>query len=180
MRKNLSIFATPSDLRAFREFSGSIGLCLLPADPGEFSPQQLQAFMEDPTRGGYFSFLPLEQLHLYGKPPVKISDATDPLIFFVPPRYDPPNLIAGQICWTGQYGTFGAQTKPYYAKLWRWVDKNWTKRLEDGYYLGPEAERLAEREETQLYYLPPGVKIEEVVVPDLRHKRWKNKGHPRR
>ncbi|KKL46361.1 hypothetical protein LCGC14_2346340 [marine sediment metagenome] len=171
MRKNLCMFATLDDLRAFREFVRSIDLRLLPSEPGEFSPRELQAFMEDPTTGGYFSFLPLGQLHLYGRPPVKISDATDPLIFFVPPRYDPPNLIAGQIQWTGRHSKFGVQTKPYYAKLWRWVDKNWTKRLEDAYYLGPEAARLAEEDETQLYYFPPGIEIQKVAVPDIRQAR---------
>jgi len=128
MRKNLCIFATPGDLKAFREFAQSVGLRLLPAAPGEFSPEDLRAYMDDPTRGGYLSFLPLEELHPYGKPRVMISYATDPLIPFVAPRYDPPNLIAGQLQWTGQYSRFGAQTKPYYAKLWRWVDRNWTKR----------------------------------------------------
>jgi hypothetical protein len=164
------MFAAPEDEGPLFEFAGTIGLRFLPPNPGEMSSAELQRFAENRGGFGYFSFLPLEQLHLYGPSwkRVSICDATDPLIFYSPPSYTPPNLIAGHILWNGQDSKFGAQTRLYYAKLLRWVEKHWRKRIEDGYFIGPEADKLAEMEETQLYYLPPGVKIEKVVVPDVK------------
>ena len=168
MRKDLCIFATPEDERALLEFARSIGLLLMPPRPGKMSTLELEAFSENPKGFGYFSFLPMRKLHLYGRPRVQISDATDPVIFYSRPSYRPPNLIAGQIRWKKDNPEFAKLTRPYYAKLWRWAEKHWRKRIEDGYFIGPEADKLAELEETQLYYLPPGVKIEKVVVPELK------------
>lgn len=105
----------------------------------------------------YLSFLPVDQLHPYGKPPVKVSDATDPLLQFMQAYVDREGLVAGRIYWPDDNSETATLTKPYYQKVARWIRKNWSKG-EEGYYFGPEAAQMRGKG-VKFHYLKPGVKI---------------------
>jgi len=67
------------------------------------------------------------------------------------------------VIWYTDVKEFAKQTKPYFQKLRRWVRANWRRREEDGYYVGPHAERILQ-EGAQIAYLPPDVTIKKVRV----------------
>ena len=157
------LFGAKEDTRELTRFASTMGLRLLPFNIDQIGNPD----MDDPEArpGCYLSYLPVEELHPYGEPPIKISDASDPLIQFLRPYYSRPYLVAGRIYWSDDAPEFEDLTKPYYNKLQRWVRKNWKKREEDGYYVGPEAERLIRDEGAKPVYFPPGTKQTTIEIP---------------
>ena len=158
------MFAGPEDDAAFRAFAKSIGLTLLNPHAYRMTPEENERAFDNPIQGGLFSFLPVEQLHRHPHPNIGLCDVLDPLIAYVRPNYAPPHLVAGQVIWETDVKAFARQTKPYFMKLRRWVQTNWTLREEDPYYIGPDAERILREENAKIAYLPPGVTIKKIVV----------------
>ena len=78
--------------------------------------------------------------------------------------YEPPHLVAGRLHWSDDIPETSGKTKSYVSKLARWVQKTWRKREEDGYFIGPDAERLVSEKGAKLVYFPPDVKIETINV----------------
>ena len=160
MGKNIAYFASAEDDRALRAHIASIGLSILPASLKLLDNGGVYPPPDDPTMGGYLSFRPIEELHPYGSPAVRISDATDPLIQFTRAYYRKPYLVAGRIYWSNDVPELASLTRDYFKQLAKWVRENWVKRTSDGYFFGPNALRLAENAATIVTYFPPAVTIE--------------------
>lgn len=160
MGKNVPYFAGPDDHSALMGQIEAIGMVVVPPCPG--LPDR---GADDPSKGPccLLSFLDPRELHPYGPSPQRVSEAVDPLLSFVRAYYAPPHLVAGCISWSDDSPELAKQTKPYFTRLRRWMDNNWRKRREDGYYVGPQADDLiADGAET--LYFPPGTTIQEVPV----------------
>jgi hypothetical protein len=162
MGTSVMIFAGPKDDRALVEYAASLGLRLVPPRLDQVGT----VAFEEPSQGPfwYLSFLPVENLHPYGNPPVKVGSATDPLIEFIRSYYEPPYLVAGRVYWSTDVPDLARQTKPHFTKLARWIRKHWKRRKEDGYYIGPDAQRLVEEGKAQPVYFPPGIEIKTLKV----------------
>jgi hypothetical protein len=159
--KNVPIFAGLEDDRNLRQYIESEELRLVPMRV-DLDPRLVEEPGSYPA--WYISFHPLEELHPYGSSPPVINCATDPLIEFTRSYYEPPYLIAGRIYWSDDNQKFGELTKRSFAKLAVWVRKHWSRREEDGFYIGPEALRLVREEGAIPVYFPPGTPIEIIRV----------------
>lgn len=158
------LFAGSEDDAALRAYAKSIGLALLHPHAYNMSPEENERAFDDPIQGGFFSFLPAEQLHRHPNPKIGLCEAVEPLILYIRPSYRPPYLVAGQIHWYRDVQALAERTKPYFQKLRRWVRANWRRREEDDYYVGPHAERILRDEKAQIAYLPPGVSVKTVSI----------------
>jgi hypothetical protein len=115
--------------------------------------------------GCYLSLVPSHELHPFGDPPVRYTDARDPLLFFMRPYYKAPYLVAGQINWNNDDPSLAAITRPYFQRLARWVRANWKKPENCAFYAGPGAsERIAEGAEL-VNVLPGTAEFNVIVVP---------------
>lgn len=163
MVSTVLFYAGSEDDKAFCSYAESLDLQLLPSRIDFLTTCGSHPKRNDPKLGSaYLSFLPIHELHPYGEPPVKIADAADPLIFLLRSYYDPPYLIAGQIRWNTDNKEMAKQTKPYFSKLRRRIQKNW---LKEGpmTYIGPHALRLMEQGAERTSF-PPGVEIEQIEI----------------
>ena len=164
MGSSVSFFAGHDDDVALREFAKSIGLILLHPYAPRMTEEKNQAAFDNPIQGGFFSFLSLDALHPRTNPPGELCEVIDPLIPYVRPYYAPPILVAGHLFWNTDVSELARQTKPYFQKLRRWVQSNWKMREEDGYYIGPQAQKILEEERARIAYLPPEVKVRTIVL----------------
>jgi len=158
------IFACSEDDKALRAYAQSIGLTLLHPHAYRMTVEENERAFDNPIQGGFFSFLPVQQLHRHPHPDIGFCEALDPLIPYIRPSYRPPYLVAGQIHWYTDGRSMAQQTKQYFQRLRRWVHANWDRRDEDGYYVGPAAERILADDKAQLAYLPPNVIIKNVHI----------------
>lgn len=148
-------FAGPEDDRRLCEYAASLGLSVLPMLWGREKPGDPKEYP-----ACFLSALPSEKLHPYGNPPV-IGPATDPLLEFTRSYYTAPFLVAGRIYWSDDAELLAKETKGYFAKLSSWIKKRWHRRS-DGYFVGPDGERLLREGLAQVTYLPPGTRVEQV------------------
>ena len=135
MGSSIAFYCGNRDTDAIQNFARSIGL-------GIVAP-----LVGDPlvsAEAGPFCYLAPAglDLHPYGSPPAKISDATDPLISFMRAYYKYPYLVLGHIQWSDDVPRLASQTKSHYQKLGRWIRKEWKEHGD--FYLGPEAQSLAD------------------------------------
>jgi hypothetical protein len=119
---------------------------------------------DDPADGPfcYLSVLAPHELSPYGDPPVKVSDATDPLLRYMRPYFKNPYPVLGHIHWSDDIAELAAQTKPYYQRLARWIRRHWTKYGD--FYLGPEAIRLRERGAQLVNVLPNQARFQLIQI----------------
>ena len=159
MGSSISFYCSSSDYEALVEHAESIGLVLT-------STMVDKPLNKDPQFGPYcfLSVIPESKLHPYGSPPVKISDATDPVIGFMRPYYKKPYLVAGHIHWSDDVPHLAAQTKPYYQRMVKWIGKEWEKLPGGGFYIGPEAKSLAESGAQMVNVLPGQATVRIVEV----------------
>lgn len=163
MGSSVSFYCGPEDDQALREQAKSIGLDLVPAWLDKLDSYSDANAERNPF--SYLTFLPIDELHPYGKPPVNIGDAIDPLIEFLRAYYDPPYLVSGRIYWSTDVKSLAAKTKPYYTKLARWVRKNWTKRSDSSFYFGPQAARLVEEHGAKpVTFHPDKTKLQKIYI----------------
>ena len=159
MAQCIYLFAGPSDNRALSEYVLSLDLRMYP-----ILIQQPEFSVADDPVAYPFSFLSptkREHLHPYGNP-LRISDATDPLIELMRPYLKDNTLVIGRLYCSDDVKTFFTVTKPYFAKIAEWIRNQW-HRLPTGQYIGPEAQCLMEGG-VQLAFFPPGVPVERRIV----------------
>ena len=164
MGSAILIFAGPEDDLALREYAGSIGLTLLHRYAHDLTAEENAKAFEDPSRGGWFSFLPVSSLGRHPHPAIGLCDVIDSLLHYIRPHYIHPYLVAGQVILNDDVRALADQTRPYFRKLRRWVQKNWRRREEDRYYIGPDAERILEIEGVRTAYLPPNTKFRTIII----------------
>ena len=156
------IFADRKDDLSLRGFANSIGLNLLHPMARKMTLSENEESFNDLTQGGFFSFLPAEKLHPYSEKKEYLCDVIDPLISYIRPYYQPPNLIAGQIHWKTDVKELARQTKPYFQKIKNWLKDNWIWDNVDKSFIGPEAEKLISSHDVNRAYLPPGHPIKTI------------------
>lgn len=156
------MLAGSEDDAAFRAYAESIGLTLLHPHAYKMTFEENKRAFEIPEQGGCFSFLPVERLHRHPHPDIGLCHALDPLIPYIRPFYKPPHLIAGQVIWYRDVEAFARQTRPYFQKLWRWVQTNWQLR-EDGYLIGPHGGRILHGG-AKVAYMPPNVTTKTIII----------------
>lgn len=161
--EDLCIFAGLEDDAVFRAHAKSIGLTLLHPHAYKMTPEENERAFDNPFQGGYFSFLPVQQLHRHPHPEIGLCEALDPLILYVRCGYDPPSLVASNVLWYTTVRELARQTEPYFMRLRRWVKASWRQREEDGYYIGPHAERILEEECAKVAYLPLGATVKRII-----------------
>jgi hypothetical protein len=137
MGSSIGFYCGPADNAALQKFAESIGLIPVPLTiDREFSENpEIRPFC-------YLSLVPISELHPYGKPPITVTDARDPVIGFMRGYFKNPYLVAGQIQWSDDVASLAALTKPYYQKLSKWIKQHWEKRSDSSFYIGPEAGSL--------------------------------------
>jgi len=155
--RSVMFFAGPNDDCRIRERAGSLGLSVIPPRIDRIGLEPLDG--PGSASFWYFSCVAPQELHPYGEPKVRLSDALDPLIQYSRSVYDPPNLIAGRIYWSDDVPEMAAKTKRAFSQLAAWIRRSWERRKQDGYFVGPHANQLAEEEGVNFLYLPPDVEI---------------------
>jgi hypothetical protein len=140
MGSTVGFFCGQDDNAALEGFAESIGLAVI-------SPSVDKALPGDAAEGPYcfLSAAPERDLHPYGKPAVRLSDARDPLMRFMRGYFKNPYLVAGHIYWSNDVPALAAQTKPYYQRLSKWIKENWILLPGGGFYVGPQAKMLLDK-----------------------------------
>ena len=113
MASSIGFYCGNGDIADLSQFARSVGLHLIPM-------QLDQDGVGLPSEDGpacYLSVVPRGELHPYGTPAVKISDVTDPLLFFMRAYYKAPYLVLGHLKWNDDKAEFAAITRPYYQKI---------------------------------------------------------------
>jgi|SRR6185369_123761 hypothetical protein len=159
MSSSIGFYCGTSDNDALEEYARSIGLVLVP--PSIDKPSVPKA---DVGPFCFLSLVPASDLHPYGDPPVRITDARDPLIGFMRAYFKNPYLVAGHIHWSDDVRELAARTKPKFQKLAGWVKKEWERLPGGGFYVGPEAKGLIEKGATMVNVLPGGASSHIVTV----------------
>jgi hypothetical protein len=159
MTSSIGFYSGPSDTVSLQKFAESIGLILI-------SFNLATEFNEDAeiAPGCYLSLVAASELHPYGNPPTRLTDARDPLIFFLRGYFKNPYLVAGQIHWSDDAPAIAALTKPYYKKLSKWIEQHWKLRSDSSFYIGPEAESLLDLGAQRVNVLPGQAKFTIVYV----------------
>jgi hypothetical protein len=115
MGSSIGFYCGNTDIGDLSRFSESVGLHLI--------PMQLDGDVGQPWEDGpacYLSVLPREELHLYGTPPIKVSDGTGRCCFHAGlsqgavPRVGPLEMDDDK-------AEFAVITRPYVQKIARWI-----------------------------------------------------------
>lgn len=157
MTSSVAFYCGPSDNARLTEFIESCGLRL--------APMQLDTEVaHDPADGPYcyISAVEVSELKPYGTPPVRISNAGNPLLGFLRAYYKAPYLVLGHIQWSDDSREMAEITKPWYGKIKRWIAKEWQKK--GSFYFGPEALCLLDDGAKKVNFLPNSVTITTVWV----------------
>ncbi len=147
MGNSVGFYCGQSDSQSFQDFALSIGLHIVPLS--------IENKVDADPSDGPFCFLSLvkqDELHPFGVPAVRISDARDPLIGYMRAYYKSPYLVLGHIYWSNDVPALAAQTKGYYQKLARWIRKEWEKYGD--FYISPEAVKLMREGAEMVNVLP--------------------------
>jgi len=149
MASSIGFYCGASDNEALEAYARSIGLVLVPLsiDKPLVSSADVAPFC-------FLSLVPASDLHPHGDPPVRITDARDPLIGFMRAYFKDPYLVAGHIHWSDDVRELAARTKPIFQKLASWVRKEWERLPGGGFYVGPEAEGLIRKGAITVNVLP--------------------------
>jgi hypothetical protein len=138
MGSSIAFYCGDSDLQSLQTLASSLGLRLQAPAIGQSVPSS-------PADGPFcfLSMVPESELHPYGNPPVRITDARDPILRFIRPYFSNPFLVVGHIHWSNDAPELARRTKADYQRLARWIRKEWIK---DGdFYIGPEAHQLVQK-----------------------------------
>jgi len=111
----------------------------------------------------FLSTVPKSKLHPYGSPPLRLTDAKDPMLGFMRSYFANPYLVAGHIQWSNDVPILAAQTKPYYQDIAQWIKNNWEALPGRGYYIGPRARELVSKG-AEMVNVPPG-EAEFTLIP---------------
>ena len=149
MGSSVGFYCGPTDIDALQGFAVSTGLHLVPMT---IDKENVLAPGDGPFC--YLSLAPKSELHPFGKPPVKLTDAKDPMLGFVRAYFKNPYLVAGHIYWSNDVAALAAKTKPYFQKLRDWVEREWELLPGGGYYVGREAKELIAKGAQMVNELP--------------------------
>lgn len=140
-------YCGPSDIAALESFALSLGLHVVSMTVDG----NVASF---PAEGPfcYLSLVPKSELHPYGNPPNRVTDAKDPMLGFMRAYFKDPYLVLGHIQWSDDVATLAAKTKPYFQKLRNWIKREW--EAYGDLYLGPEAKGLAAKGAQMVNMLP--------------------------
>lgn len=157
MGSSVAFYCGASDAEALQNYAVSIGLSLVP-------PTLDRGVDDDPSIGPfcYLSIIAQDELSPYGDPPIKVSDATDPLISFMRAYFKNPYLVLGHVYWSDDVPALAKQTKPHYQKLAKWIKKEWEKYGD--FYIGPEARTLLDKGAEMVNVLPGQASVEIIEV----------------
>ena len=147
MGSSIGFFCADGDLQALQQFSKSVGLRLQAPLVGQDVPE---AAKDSPYC--FLSLVPESELHPYGSPPLRVTDARDPVLRFMRPYFSNPYLVLGHIYWSNDVPALAERTKASYQRLARWVRKEWEKYGD--FYVGPEAMRLFQQGAQMVNFLP--------------------------
>ncbi|RUL78248.1 hypothetical protein [Dyella choica] len=149
MGRSIGFYCGSSDLEFLQRFSTSIGLHIL-------APLIDRELSADPVDGPfcYLSVVSGSELHPFGHPPVRLTDARDPLLAYMRAYFKNPYLVAGHIGWSDDVATLAVQTRPYFEKISRWMKKEWGRLPGGDYYVGPEARSLIDKGAQMINALP--------------------------
>jgi hypothetical protein len=149
MGSTIGFFCGHEDNAALQGFAESIGLEVI-------APSIDKGLSGDAAEGPYcfLSTVPRQDLHPYGKPALRLSDARDPLMRFMRGYFKSPYLVAGHIYWSNDVPTLASQTKPYYQKMSKWIKDNWVILPGGGFYVGPQAKALLDNGAEMVNDLP--------------------------
>jgi hypothetical protein len=158
MGSNIGFFCEQSDNDSLQKYVESIGLSIVP-------PLLNRHVSDDPSEGPFcfLSAIDVSLLSPYGTPPLKISDATDPLLLFMRAYYKDVYLVLGHIAWSDDVPNLAKQTKPYYQKIAKWIKSEWQKYGD--FYIGPGARKLFD-DGAQMVNFLPGTIREEIIKLD--------------
>lgn len=138
MGSSIGFYCSSKDTESLTQYAESLGLVLAAPEIDKDVPSLVS---EGPYC--YISVKSKEELSPYGDPPIKISDATDPLIGFMR-AYERDNyLVLGHLYLSNDVPELHKQTKPTYNKLCKWVKYNWEKYGD--FYIAPDAKLLKEK-----------------------------------
>lgn len=157
MGSSIGFYCGLSDNEELELYAKSIGLHTVA------SSMDGQVF-NDPVSGPfcYLSLVEKAELHPFGNPPVRISDAKDPILRFMRAYFCNPYLVVGHIYWSNDVPALASQTKPYYQKLARWIRKEWSKYGD--FYVGPEAKSLIDKGAELVNVLPDSVDVQVIKI----------------
>ncbi len=140
MGNSIGFFCSNEDNFALQSFCESIGLILI-------APTFDKELNQDAATGPYcfLSTVEKQELHPFGEPKIRLTDAKDPIMRFLRGYYSAPYLVAGHVYWSNDVPNLAARTKPYHQKISKWIAKNWAVLPGGGFYLGPGAQALVEK-----------------------------------
>lgn len=158
MAKTILLIASRKDYESLLGYCARLGLRLL--------PMRLDAPVKEPQDGAvcFLGHVEISDLHPFGNPPVRITDAKDPLLLFVRPYHRPPYLIDGGIHLNLDNRQVSNKIRPTFEKLRLWVKKHWHKTDSHASYIGPEALVLLESGEAEWRSHVYGAQVHTVVV----------------
>jgi hypothetical protein len=147
MGSSIGFYCGQSDAEALQEFATSIGLHLvLPT----IEQERVPAPAERPYC--YLSLVPKSELHPFGKPPMRVTHAKDPMMTFMRAYFKDPYLVLGHIHWSDDVAALAAQTKPYFQKPRNWIKREWQPYGD--LCIGPEANDLIAKGAQMVNVLP--------------------------
>jgi hypothetical protein len=159
MGKNTAFFAGPSDDASLIAAIIHFGFHVVPPVTTVNRPYPPKNPAANPFC--YLSLVEESKLHPYGSPNVKISHAIDPLLTLMRSYEKDGALIAGQLIWTDDNKDRASKTKSMFSVLSKWIKSSWPLRDSDGYFIGPEAQKM-ELSGVPLLYVPTGVTIKKL------------------
>ena len=135
MGSSVGFYCGNKDIESLSQYVKSLGLTLVAPDINQDVPVE-------PFEGPYcyISTRPLSELSPYGNPPIRVSDATDPLIGFMRAYQKENYLVLGHLYLSNDVPELFKQVKPHYNKLNKWIKTNWGKYGD--FYIGLEAKSL--------------------------------------
>jgi len=135
MGSTIAFYCSNSDTKELSSYIESIGMQLV-------SPKINQEVGDNPSELPfcYVSLIPKSELSPYGKPPINVSDATDPLMGFMRAYFKEGYLVLGHLHLSNDVPDLHKQTKPKYQKISKWIKSNWRKYGD--LYIGPDADLL--------------------------------------
>jgi hypothetical protein len=159
MGSSIGFFCGNADLKALRSFGESIGLIVI-------APKFDKEINDDASTGPYcfFSTVGKSELHPFGNPPVRLTDARDPIMRFMRGYFKAPYLVAGHVYWSDDVKELAAKTKPYFQKTSKWIKTNWELHPGGGFYIGPEAKSLIDTGSEMVNFLPGTVEEKTITI----------------
>jgi hypothetical protein len=137
MGSTIGFFCGNDDHQALQNYAESLGLQVIAP---LFDVDSAGDAVDGPFC--YLSAVSKAELHPFGNPANRLTDARDPILTFMRGYFKSPYLVAGHIYWSDDVATLAAITKPYFHKLSKWIRQNWEVLPGGGGLLGPSRSRV--------------------------------------